>query len=742
MPFEERTARLIEAASIAAAEGDFGPVNALLTAVPTSTPLWQIKGAFCTAKAWLSKEDYTAQVDSVVQARSYSEEIIVLLAATDLIPGRTADRSALTRIAESSSLADHAAQAIHSLGVLAYDQGDMVGAAAHFEAAVRRGEHGYPNASNNLGVIVLDRGDISGAAAHFEAAVGAGERRGEHGHPGASHNLGVLARDRGDTSGAVAHFEAAVRAGERRGEHGYPNASYNLGQIRLHLLTPHYDPTQARSDLQRASKDNGGVHVLAHLLLAHYLLATEPSSARRLAFEALTYAPTSTVSVSFVQQHFATAETQRIYASRLNFLLRDRSGEQAGESLTSAETDGAGLHRIERLLTRLERHANSNVGRLLRLLALLPHTTEQSTRLRYLLPYVTQDYASAYLVLEGEFEDSYALSLRDHFAYLDLAARLGEPKGVLQANLQAAQAEARRLGAPEAWQRLRIEPVANGDPYLHKFVGLDAQELFVNSDGPRQPFLTTPNLDSRLSLDKHLSLDKLTQVLPRIEALAWACHESGRSLDFLLSVDAAAAYRVILQHISAHVARSAVGEVIRPERAQAAADALVIPLTKPPIGDETTAQHVARIAIRVRNGMASRITYRATFAQLMIGEHTSITDVDHAALLAYAIYLLHYYAHAAPEVGEDVTEGLLGSGLDWVSPNDALAGLFAFLPIPGIAVVAKVLLGVVAKRTAKRIWESVREGRVLSWEDFREHGYPPVQENAELLRRAVRVALG
>ena len=70
---------------------------------------------------------------------------------------------------------------------------------------------------NNAGWAALEMGDIPGARAHMEAAIRAAEAIGTP-HPGQSLSLGMILQAEHDLDGARSAFEEALRTGRRTGE--------------------------------------------------------------------------------------------------------------------------------------------------------------------------------------------------------------------------------------------------------------------------------------------------------------------------------------------------------------------------------------------------------------------------------------------------------------------------------------------------------------------------------------------
>jgi tetratricopeptide (TPR) repeat protein len=148
------------------------------------------------------------------------------------------------------------ADALHLLGVVAYQQGDHVRAAEWIGRAIARNpasasyyanlaevyralgqreraaaccrtalllQPDYPEAANNLGNILLEQGHVEAAAEQFRAAL-----RLKPDFALACNNLGNALRLLGDMDGALTHFRQAVQLDAH-----LPQARSNLGQMLL-----------------------------------------------------------------------------------------------------------------------------------------------------------------------------------------------------------------------------------------------------------------------------------------------------------------------------------------------------------------------------------------------------------------------------------------------------------------------------------------------------------------------------
>jgi Tfp pilus assembly protein PilF len=115
---------------------------------------------------------------------------------------------------------------VNNIGMVQQAQGDLAGARASFERALRIDEAAFgpdhPNVAirvNNLGGVQWDMGDLEGARASFEralrideAAFGLGDEDAHHPNVAIRvNNLGLVQQALGDLAGARASYERALR---------------------------------------------------------------------------------------------------------------------------------------------------------------------------------------------------------------------------------------------------------------------------------------------------------------------------------------------------------------------------------------------------------------------------------------------------------------------------------------------------------------------------------------------------
>ncbi len=113
---------------------------------------------------------------------------------------------------------------LNNLGSVLGAEGDLAGARAHLERAVRVAEAAFgpdhPDVGtclNNLGSVLQDQGDLAGARSRYERALTIAESAywpADTGLAARLSNLGCLLRDQGDLVGARQHLERALAVAE------------------------------------------------------------------------------------------------------------------------------------------------------------------------------------------------------------------------------------------------------------------------------------------------------------------------------------------------------------------------------------------------------------------------------------------------------------------------------------------------------------------------------------------------
>jgi Tfp pilus assembly protein PilF len=97
------------------------------------------------------------------------------------------------------------AEALHGLGVLVCQAGDLAGAAVLIRRAIAQ-QGKVPSYHYNLGNVLMRQGDYPGAAAAYETAL----RLDPH-FPEAYHNLGVVRQEQGQLEAAAVAYQAVLR---------------------------------------------------------------------------------------------------------------------------------------------------------------------------------------------------------------------------------------------------------------------------------------------------------------------------------------------------------------------------------------------------------------------------------------------------------------------------------------------------------------------------------------------------
>jgi Flp pilus assembly protein TadD len=112
---------------------------------------------------------------------------------------------AIRRFTEAADAGERTAEALSKRGVCKLRLGDIAGATADFEAALRA-DPKCAQALTNLGNVALEAGRLDEARARYEAAIAADPE-----YPFAHHNLAVLLKRTGDIDGSVRELRRAAK---------------------------------------------------------------------------------------------------------------------------------------------------------------------------------------------------------------------------------------------------------------------------------------------------------------------------------------------------------------------------------------------------------------------------------------------------------------------------------------------------------------------------------------------------
>ncbi len=153
------------------------------------------------------------------------------------------------------------ASGVNNLGSVLQALGDLAGARAAFERALRIDERAYgpdhPDVAtdvNNLGGVLQALGDLAGARAAYERALRIDERAYGPDHPDVAidvNNLGGVLQALGDLAGARAAFERALRIDEQAFGPDHPHVASDVNNLGL-VLQALGDLAGARAAFERA----------------------------------------------------------------------------------------------------------------------------------------------------------------------------------------------------------------------------------------------------------------------------------------------------------------------------------------------------------------------------------------------------------------------------------------------------------------------------------------------------------
>ncbi|MBI5354440.1 MAG: tetratricopeptide repeat protein [Chloroflexi bacterium] len=180
----------------------------------------------------------------------------------DLVGARAAYERAI-KIWEADLGTEHpqVATGVNNLGSVMKDQGDLASARTAFERALKIFEanlgEDHPNVAtlvNNLGFVMQAQGDLSGARAAFERALKIDEASLGSDHPNVArdiNNLGGVMHNQGDLGGALAAYERAIKIWEANLGIEHPQVAYGINNLGF-VMQAQGDLIGARVAFERA----------------------------------------------------------------------------------------------------------------------------------------------------------------------------------------------------------------------------------------------------------------------------------------------------------------------------------------------------------------------------------------------------------------------------------------------------------------------------------------------------------
>ncbi len=223
---------------------------------------YRLEDARREAERYLSWAECGKHAREAAEAHGKLAEVLYNLG--DLSGARAHCERAL-KIDETAYGPEHpkVATQVNNLGLVLRDLGDLSGARAHLERALKMVEDAYgpehPKVAtqvNNLGLVLRDLGDLSGARAHLERALKMVEDAYGPEHPEVArgvNNLGGVLYDLGDLAGAQAHWERALKIDETAYGPEHPEVARDVSNLGL-LMKALGDLAGARAYCERALK--------------------------------------------------------------------------------------------------------------------------------------------------------------------------------------------------------------------------------------------------------------------------------------------------------------------------------------------------------------------------------------------------------------------------------------------------------------------------------------------------------
>ncbi|MFZ5471360.1 MAG: sigma 54-interacting transcriptional regulator [Myxococcota bacterium] len=266
------------------------------------------------------------------------------------------------RLAQKAGLGQHAAWALHNLGVVAHKRGERDKAIACYQAVGSTHRPAQAKALANLGSLYADSGDFELALDHLGRALRAFARMGSQRDVAAvASNLARLRHFLGDFEGALELSEHALVQARRMGEvYLQGNALLNLGAVRLdtgEAVQAQKLFDEARASFERVGNDGQAALAAALKARAHLTAGERVQAWAELSRRCLEQGETQ-LTAAGVEAELARAE--------LALLEQDlhgagRAAARAREALL-AQPDLEGPYRVYFLMGRLRRAAGDQVG--------------------------------------------------------------------------------------------------------------------------------------------------------------------------------------------------------------------------------------------------------------------------------------------------------------------------------------------------------------------------------------------
>ncbi len=352
-------------------------------------------------------------------------------------------------------------EASYNKGTLYHKKSEFEKALESYTKAEEDSPDGLPEASFNKGLIYTKIGELEKALESWTKA----EEDSPNGDPVSCFNKGFIYGELGELEKALESWTKAEEDSPR----GYPEASYRKG-----IAYYNVDLFLSTNSFKKGIKDKVNQKFpICHMWLSkcHYLKG-DYSSAKKYAYMAINQDSRDYIIVEHVNEYYSYPQSQKIYASRLNYLVLAFEAH-----LKTVYKEDYKINMI--LFNKILKNSHKPIDDFELLSAMLenkdvvfptPITHEECFRLLYLIYFLKEDYHHVFYILDTAMDELYDHSPMDHYFYFLSAYLIGEPVSELRCFLDySIEAEEKQNEKLAEWSK-SVQEAIHKESYLDSYL--------------------------------------------------------------------------------------------------------------------------------------------------------------------------------------------------------------------------------------------------------------------------------